>query len=280
MHKEVENNKSPNKNILLIIISICITAIIIFAIYRLTGTGGSNGSSNTPSSEQSKITADCPYECCNEGNYLAKECGQDYGCVNTKCVAIDSDRDGLTDIEEKALGTNPNLYDSDGDTLGDYQEVKVLHTNPLNSNTDGDRYKDNDDLEPTVKNTAEITVDVMSKEFNIQWVNLGIAIGTAGVGAILSPSMVIAKPTISLSIANQGTDYSYYLSYDIVVYVSGEELKRVHQTAGKIDEGYSNNLVSNFEIKAEDVTNILISAITNKNTQWDAKIENIDYEKF
>jgi hypothetical protein len=55
---------------------------------------------------------------------------------------IDSDQDGLTDVEEKTLGTNPNSSDSDNDGLFDREEVKVFKTDPLNPDTDGDGYKD------------------------------------------------------------------------------------------------------------------------------------------
>lgn len=55
---------------------------------------------------------------------------------------IDSDNDGLTDAEEKVLGTNPNNPDTDGDGLFDGEEVKVYHTDPLNPDTDGDGFKD------------------------------------------------------------------------------------------------------------------------------------------
>jgi hypothetical protein len=99
-------------------------------------------------------------------------------------------------------------------------------------------------------------------------------------GGIVSPSMVIAKPQVSVNLNNQGTDYSSYLSYDLVVYVANQELKRVHQTRGKVESGFSNIDVVKFEIKAEDIPSMLISAITNKNTEWNAKIENLDYEKF
>lgn len=54
----------------------------------------------------------------------------------------DSDQDGLTDDEEKVLGTNPNDPDSDHDGLFDREEVKVYKTDPLNPDTDGDTYSD------------------------------------------------------------------------------------------------------------------------------------------
>ena len=54
----------------------------------------------------------------------------------------DADNDGLTDLEEFALGTNPLHWDSDGDGLSDYWEV-LRGLNPLvadepTSNPDGD----------------------------------------------------------------------------------------------------------------------------------------------
>lgn len=55
---------------------------------------------------------------------------------------IDTDQDGLTDAEEKVLGTNPNNPDTDGDGLNDGEEATVYKTNPLNPDTDGDGYPD------------------------------------------------------------------------------------------------------------------------------------------
>jgi hypothetical protein len=43
---------------------------------------------------------------------------------------VDSDGDGLTDVEEEELGTDPNLDDSDGDEFSDGEEVKA-GTDPL-----------------------------------------------------------------------------------------------------------------------------------------------------
>ncbi len=57
-------------------------------------------------------------------------------------LVVDSDNDGLTDAEEKALGTDPFNPDTDGDGLFDGEEVKVYKTDPLNPDTDGDGFKD------------------------------------------------------------------------------------------------------------------------------------------
>lgn len=56
--------------------------------------------------------------------------------------SIDSDGDGLTDVEEQTAGTNPQASDSDEDGLTDFDEVKIYATNPLLADTDGDSFKD------------------------------------------------------------------------------------------------------------------------------------------
>ena len=56
--------------------------------------------------------------------------------------SMDSDQDGLSDEEERVLGTDINNLDSDSDGLFDREEVKVYKTDPLNADTDGDSYLD------------------------------------------------------------------------------------------------------------------------------------------
>ncbi|MFC4358144.1 5'-nucleotidase C-terminal domain-containing protein [Halobium salinum] len=54
----------------------------------------------------------------------------------------DSDHDGLTDGRERALGTDPEDPDTDGDKLSDAKEVQVYDTDPLVADTDGDGVTD------------------------------------------------------------------------------------------------------------------------------------------
>ncbi|HLD31309.1 MAG TPA: hypothetical protein VJB37_00205 [Patescibacteria group bacterium] len=55
---------------------------------------------------------------------------------------LDKDGDGLDDSFENDLGTDPNNWDTDGDGLGDRDEVSIWKTDPLNPDTDGDTYLD------------------------------------------------------------------------------------------------------------------------------------------
>jgi outer membrane protein OmpA-like peptidoglycan-associated protein len=63
-----------------------------------------------------------------------------------KPVDNDPDRDGLTNDEEKQLGTDPNNPDTDGDGLNDGDEVHLYHTDPLKYDTDGDGLSDGDEV--------------------------------------------------------------------------------------------------------------------------------------
>lgn len=57
-------------------------------------------------------------------------------------VALDSDNDRLTDIEEKVLGTDSFNADTDADGLTDDEEVLTYKTDPLNPDSDADGYQD------------------------------------------------------------------------------------------------------------------------------------------
>lgn len=59
---------------------------------------------------------------------------------------LDSDGDGLTDVQEARLGTDTHKKDTDGDGLTDYEEVMIWHTNPLNPDTDGDGFSDGQEV--------------------------------------------------------------------------------------------------------------------------------------
>ncbi|MFA6415978.1 MAG: CAP domain-containing protein [Candidatus Paceibacterota bacterium] len=58
----------------------------------------------------------------------------------------DSDSDGLIDSLEEIRGTNPEKMDTDGDGVGDYQEINVFGTNPVKRDTDDDGMSDGDEI--------------------------------------------------------------------------------------------------------------------------------------
>lgn len=60
--------------------------------------------------------------------------------------SADSDGDGLTNREEKELGTDPRNPDTDGDGLSDGAEVNTYKTKPLVADTDGDGLKDGEEV--------------------------------------------------------------------------------------------------------------------------------------
>jgi hypothetical protein len=54
----------------------------------------------------------------------------------------DIDQDGLSDDEERSLGTSLTDHDTDADGLPDYEEVSVFGTDPLARDSDGDGISD------------------------------------------------------------------------------------------------------------------------------------------
>jgi subtilisin family serine protease len=82
-----------------------------------------------------------------------------YGLVQADAAImalVDPDGDGLTNVTEALLGTNPNLADTDGDGLNDFDEVNRdgnpdnytpgIDTNPLLGDSDGDGVSDGDEV--------------------------------------------------------------------------------------------------------------------------------------
>ena len=71
--------------------------------------------------------------------------------VNVPSAALDTDGDGLTDVDEVTAGTDSTDPDTDGDGLNDGDEV-TGGTNPLDPDTDGDGATDDVDADPNDPN--------------------------------------------------------------------------------------------------------------------------------
>lgn len=64
--------------------------------------------------------------------------------VTAAAESLDTDADGLSDLEEEKLGTDPHRKDSDGDGLTDMEEVEAK-TDPMIADTDGDGLNDGEE---------------------------------------------------------------------------------------------------------------------------------------
>ena len=305
--EKVEKEKTKKKKYIFLGVAVIIVIALIF-FFTIGGeeTGFTIGEEEGEGfSEQVVEKETCPYECCSGEIYLSKQCGQGYECLNNMCVAIDSDGDGLTDLEEIEIGTNPQLFDSDGDTLSDYQEYIVLGTNPLLKNTDGDRYDDNEDPDSLIVNSADITFELLNEEGEYHYLTLiadsviiggatlalgACTTGTLGACAAAIPSVwsilnpiledTIYTKTFDVTITNQGNDYTSYLNYDISYYIGSEKLKTTSHTEGMLKAYSSMNVHYSEEIKIKDIQHGRTWDLILGKETITIQDENVDYEKF
>ncbi|MFN8368130.1 MAG: OmpA family protein [Candidatus Kapaibacterium sp.] len=59
---------------------------------------------------------------------------------------LDSDGDGIPNAEERRLGLDPKVSDTDGDGLSDFEEINVTHTDPKKADSDGDGLTDKEEV--------------------------------------------------------------------------------------------------------------------------------------
>jgi hypothetical protein len=82
------------------------------------------------------------------------------GCTSVEKITVidndlsktDTDKDGISDSQEVALGLDPKKPDTDGDGLTDASELR-MNLNPLNPDTDSDGISDADDSMPKINNS-------------------------------------------------------------------------------------------------------------------------------
>jgi len=279
---KIKNSIKISKNYLVIgLIAIAIIAGI-FIESRITGKSvlEADQLNNQISDQLIKNKQNCPFECCN-GNlgYADKICNLDYECINNKCIAIDLDKDGLTDIEERDFGSNPSIYDTDSDGLNDYNE-KQSGTNPTQINTDLDRYNDNEDLYPLTKNSAKIMMEITSQKTETNIPNIVILSGImlTGVG-LINPNSEIYSTQADIKIINTGDDHTNYLNYEIILSIENSELDKKSFSYNKVDAGANVIQHVSFSTKLKDIPKLLLNLVTLQR-QPQIKITNVDYEKF
>ncbi|MEA3243838.1 MAG: S8 family serine peptidase [Pseudomonadota bacterium] len=84
-----------------------------------------------------------------------------YGAGKLQLPLIDSDGDGLSNVEEIQLGTDALDADTDDDGLSDFNEDRTHGTDPLDSDTDADGLNDFDEVvtygtDPLISNRGDL----------------------------------------------------------------------------------------------------------------------------
>ncbi|EKD75951.1 MAG: von Willebrand factor type A [uncultured bacterium] len=81
----------------------------------------------------------------NSGN--ANNSTNNANAINIPLQDLDTDEDGVRDIDEKRYNTDINLSDTDADGLNDYLEIFQYKTNPTVADTDVDGYLDGNEVD-------------------------------------------------------------------------------------------------------------------------------------
>ena len=90
---------------------------------------------------------------------------QDTDGNNVPDGAEDIDGDGLTNLQEFNLGTDPLKEDSDDDGLTDYDEVNTYNTDPWNPDCDADFINDGDEIAMGLNPLNSQTFDVHDSQY-------------------------------------------------------------------------------------------------------------------
>jgi len=116
-----------SKKSIIIVLAIAIISVVVFFVY-LSKRNNATNIQIQPAVEDAKNAVPTEEENLNASIEQTK--------------LTDKDLDGLTDEEEKKLGTKIDVADSDGDGVLDSDEVNGYKTNPNKADSDGDGYED------------------------------------------------------------------------------------------------------------------------------------------
>jgi len=127
--------------------------------------------------------------------------------------AEDPDHDGLTNLQEFQLGTNPNNPDTDGDGLTDGQEALVYHTNPLLFSTDGTGISDGIEVQTgTLGGTLAAKLAKALQSLEVKPPTFVLAVNSLSQQASqqldVIGHLIDGKTSIDLTSTQDGTNYS------------------------------------------------------------------------
>lgn len=125
----------------------------------------------------------------------------------------DPDHDGLTNLQEFQLGTDPNNPDTDGDGLTDGQEVLIYHTNPLLFSTDGSGIPDGIEVQTgTLGGTFAAKLAAALKSLTVTPSTFLLAVNSLSQQAsqqlTVTGLLIDGKTTLDLTSTQRGTNYS------------------------------------------------------------------------
>ena len=170
-------------------------------------------------------------------------------------AAPDTDGDGLSDADEAAWGSDPDVEDSDGDGLSDGLEVHTYGSDPIVEDTDGDGYLDgfevyDRDFDPTVDPTRfnPLLADIPQLEFTLaEPPQIGIYATESGgtTTSIDTTSGVSSMDEISTTTGNSqssGTEFSS--TWDVRGSAGFEGLS----LTGSVEGGYGETSTTSSEL--------------------------------
>lgn len=176
---------------------------------------------------------------------------------------------------KKCLEKNPDI-DKDGWTN---EEEFTRGTDPSNPNTDYDRYKDPDDPQPLILNTAHIKLSKINEKSGYNTQNmiriggaiLGIAPCILNVGACLTVPKIIEivenagltqvmvyDYSFDAEITNDGDDYTSLVHYNIAYIIDGERKFTEFRQIGRVNAGEKIIEPHHYGISAGDAITFLV----------------------
>ena len=205
----------------------------------------------------------------------------------------DADQDGLNNIKEVELGTDPLSSDSDGDSIPDFEEVTSYKTNPLSRDTDNDGASDlweiengfdpnqfNDSFNTVITQTNDsnqVTLEIQltgeqTESLNVQEVSDNVLIDKDVPGYIMpaydfSVDGLFDSAKISFTFSEELTDSDDFLP---VIYYYNESTQEFEELPTTVNGNVASTSVTHFS------TYILLNKVEFDKV-WEADIKPVDY---